>query len=83
MVTSLRSHEPRQSRAAQSVPAIWAQTACDGCGQRLAARAARLVSYGPVTPHGLASTAPKIFHRPECAQAYWDGETIDAGLSGL
>lgn len=59
------------------------EIACDGCGHRLAARAARIVSYGPVRPDGTADDRPRVFHRLSCAARYLDARTIDLGLRDL
>ena len=60
-----------------------AEVACDGCGHRVAARAARIVSYGPVRPDGAFDEPPRVFHRLQCASRYMETRTIELGLQDL
>lgn len=59
------------------------ETTCDGCGQRLAARSARIVSHGPVAPDGTCGERPRVFHRLSCVQKHLDARTIALGLRDL
>lgn len=68
-------HEPRTWEAGE--------TTCDGCGHRLAAKAARIVSLGPAGPDGAPDEPPRVFHRLQCALDYLDARTIRLGLQDL
>ena len=59
------------------------ETVCDGCGHRLASRAARIVSYGPTAPDGTSADRPRVFHRIQCANGYFDAQTLASGLRDL
>ena len=77
MVTQLLSTELDLPRWDSS------ETVCDGCHQRVASGAARLVSYGAVTPDDGKHELPKVFHGPECAIEYGERVVLEVGLADL
>jgi hypothetical protein len=59
------------------------ETICDGCHQRVASGAARMVSYGAVAPDDGECELPKVFHGPECAIEYRERVVLEVGLADL